>query len=143
MSDLAAWLLSCADTDEREAREATPGPWEVDPRGDVRTNAGTVEDLIGWDSAAHAPKMRTIQAPVIEDCDGCGPALTGADATFIARHDPARVLADCAALRAAVEILSVPDPHDPGEGCEACDTLRILAQPFKGRDGWQDEWGMP
>jgi hypothetical protein len=65
----------------------------------------------------------------------------------IARHDPARVLADCAAKRAIVEL------HTGGHECsitgdhcryihefETCDTLRLLAAPFAPHPDFRDEW---
>jgi hypothetical protein len=81
----------------------------------------------------------------------------------IARHDPARVLAECASKRRIVEL----HPHterviaegyigaNAGFGCEVChdwdgvteglgncDTLRALAQPYADRPGWQEGWGL-
>ena len=87
----------------------------------------------------------------------------------IARHDPARVLADCAAVRAVVG-LHRHEPKGPGPvlydgsrdsnegvfGCAICsrmdddpgwhltggwcDTLLALAQPFAGHDDFKAEW---
>jgi hypothetical protein len=73
----------------------------------------------------------------------------------IARWDPARVLAECAAKRAIVEAhRSRPfefchtclelRPERQGEqitrAYAPCPTLLALAQPFAGRSGWRDEW---
>ena len=58
-------------------------------------------------------------------------------------HDPARVLAECAARRAIVEL----SWHHFGEddyawGMEEAkrQILLLLAQPYRGAEGWRDEW---
>lgn len=64
----------------------------------------------------------------------------------IARHDPARVLANVAALRAVIALhvdlhaCSFFGPGDKGPEPNPCPTLRALAQPFAGREGWQEAW---
>jgi hypothetical protein len=50
-------------------------------------------------------------------------------------------------LHHETELESEPD-HDPmGAGCAECghfdwpcETIRLLAQPYAGRDGWQEQW---
>ncbi len=63
--------------------------------------------------------------------------------------DPARVLANVAALRAVVAIHRWVE-IEPGldrfmdlqaEFDASMSTLRALAQPFAGREGWQEAWG--
>jgi hypothetical protein len=85
----------------------------------------------------------------------------------IARHDPARVLAEVAAKRAILDLHAItvtkvatapfdPDTGEPREPeyevecavcgwvnddpTSGCETLRLLAQPFAGRPGWREEW---
>lgn len=58
----------------------------------------------------------------------------------IARHDPARVLAECKAHRAIVTRYGVPDPHRPAERCTDCDTLYDLAAVFADHPDYQDVW---
>jgi hypothetical protein len=79
-------------------------------------------------------------------------------AEHIARWDPARVLAEVKAKRRILEL------HEPIHGYDAngpvcstcgetsnpgdetvvvrwpCPTIRALAQPYAGQDGWQEEW---
>lgn len=73
---------------------------------------------------------------------GSGPRsiLDGrAVADHIALWDPARVLAEIKAKRAVLSLLAPPDLHRPDEGCQDCEIVRILAQPFADRPGFPDE----
>ena len=67
-----------------------------------------------------------------------------AQADHIARHDPARVLAECAAKRAIVKMHPVDadpcDAHDSMFKSIACDTVRALASAYKDHRGYQKEW---
>lgn len=74
------------------------------------------------------------------DIDSFGSAGLKADARHIARHDPARVLAEVDAKRRIVAFL---DPKDapPGEGAFIADkVLRLLALPYAGRSDYDPEW---
>jgi hypothetical protein len=72
---------------------------------------------------------------------------------FLEHHDPARVLAEVAAKRAIVDVCAEADAKCPADdwpdeaGMEwaalsdqARYLLRLLAQPYAGRPGWQEEW---
>lgn len=119
-----AWLLAQIAADEAAAQAASPGPWHANPESD---EVLAVDDITVCDAfALSGPQLR-------------------ATTTHIATHDPARVLAQCAAFRAIVEL------HEPGGGawctsaCESespagCGTLRALAGIFADRDGWQEAW---
>jgi hypothetical protein len=78
-------------------------------------------------------------------------------AAHIARHDPARVLAEVEAKRAILELhKEVPHKYDthPASYCASCgdqgccghdvdypcETIKALAQPYAGRPGWREEW---
>lgn len=86
-------------------------------------------------------------------------------AGHIARHDPARVLADIAAKRAIVRMhrpvgkadgyYVMPGAIGTGAGCaicdttthhgevyesDACDTLKLLAAPYADRSGYNPDW---
>ncbi|MFH8581709.1 DUF6221 family protein [Streptomyces zaomyceticus] len=84
LTEFLAFLNGCLDEDERTARAATEGPWQVDNEQHaeaITTPTGTV--VVGggrWGG----------EAPVFE---------TTQDALHIARHDPARVLAEVDAKR--------------------------------------------
>lgn len=58
---------------------------------------------------------------------------------------PARVLAECAALRAIVEEHACcPEEGFPDDDCPHCPkVLRLLAQPYAGHPGFRDEWRVP
>ena len=65
----------------------------------------------------------------------------------IARHDPARVLADVAAKRAIVALHSASDGRDPScssidypELAEDCETLRAMLQPFADHPDYDKAW---
>lgn len=126
MSDLIAWLRAQLDEDERVAQavedrsEPWPGQWQNDDGYALRTRNG-------WVLAHNQGKP---YAPGLVD--------------HIARHDPARALAEVDAKR------KILDLHKPvaitGNVCCAdanrypCHTVRLLAQPYAGRPGWREEW---
>jgi hypothetical protein len=157
VSDLATFLARQLDEDERVAREATAGPWRViDERGDQAEieSASTVYEWEHWNKGQ--------PAAVVSDCDGCG-AVAVKDAHHIARHDPARVLADVASKRKILALhseatgftMGYTENFDYGRTPNACNecgtadeyavpwpcpTLRALAQPYAGAEGWQEAW---
>lgn len=126
---LADWLLERIAEDEALAEAATPGPWVVE-YGRALRSASIPDDEEGgttYFSIADKP-----------------------DAAHIARHDPARVLAECAAKRRIISfygdnldaelierqcVLGDKGPH------VAWLTLRALAAPYAGHEGWRAEWG--
>lgn len=80
-------------------------------------------------------------------------------ATHIARHDPARVLAQCAAMRKIVELHQIstervwehswdgPSVQVEERSCvicgwvpTACDTIRALASVWSDHPAFRDEW---
>jgi len=90
----------------------------------------------------------------VEGTDGSEGAIIGdrALAEHIARHDPARVLADCAAKRAIVDehemIGSDLYPEEGSLWCATCtprktgpcQTLRLLALPYADCEGYDPAW---
>ncbi len=95
MDDIATFLAARIDEDEAVAKVATPGPWQVGEGGEVETvklygNPGYMRPLL-----------------VTCDSEGLSPAVDEENAAHIARHDPARVLAEVAAKRAIVEFWSL------------------------------------
>lgn len=110
MNELTTWLRVQLDEDERIARAAHPKLGFV---------LGFVE----------------IGSPEID-----------ADEAHIANWDAERVLAEIAAKRAILDAYERADaaaefPNREGgiaEGLE--DAVRLLAQPYAGRDGWREEW---
>ncbi|WP_422744313.1 DUF6221 family protein [Micromonospora sp. WMMD754] len=71
-----------------------------------------------------------------------------ADREHIARHDPARVLAEVDAKRRVIDVLRGFEPNDewstqPDMGLRqnnAAGALRALALPYADRPGYRDEW---
>lgn len=130
--DLAEWLLEQIAEDEEGARMPPPGPWSYDV-GEPR------------------------ESTVFSDPTGISVALGWRrDTQHIARWNPARVLAECKAKRRIIELHQpVPYESDPFEDCPdayACDecqqtagtypcpTLRVLALPYRDREGYRREW---
>ena len=142
--DLAAWLTAIWD-EEEAAVLAVPDAyrtWEI--RNDWVSG-------IGLD-------IGTTQAPGYIEPE---------HARFIAANDPASVLARIAADRKILELHKIdvrkidhppfdeltgerwPDAYDvicrvcgwaAEDPSSACETVRLLASPYKGREGWQEGW---
>jgi hypothetical protein len=160
--DLPEFLLARIAEDQRLADEANstdPGPWRAEQavpfpggRADgyvetartVRSRAGNDEPDTLWDVEENAVTSLSV-------------------AQHMARHDPARVLAECAAKQAIVELhrheeasSHVPRYEDDEPfGCVICAqptgswitwpegwclTLRLLAQPFADRPDFDPSW---
>jgi hypothetical protein len=62
---------------------------------------------------------------------------THLEAAHIARHDPARVLAECEAKRRIVEVALPGERDDAGERFRI---LRILATVYADHPDYRDEW---
>jgi hypothetical protein len=143
VDELAAFVRQQLDDDERVARRAaeTQGAtWRGGPSM-VEGGPHTVR------------RQDTKELVVLTRQDRPAP---DAAVDHIARWDPARVLAEVEARR---RILAEHKPMDGvGDrivGCHTCSwrddwdelhvehpcpTLRLLAQPYAGRDGWREEW---
>lgn len=144
---LTDFLLARIAEDELVARAATPAPWVDRPMGSE-----------GSDVIAGGNTVLTARRPAR--------CREFADATHIARHDPARVLAECEAKRQIMELHPVyrgariqPVSTDGVDfGCEAChaldrlhsdsliealgycDTLTALAAPYADHPDYNDAW---
>lgn len=141
---IVEFLTARLDEDERLARAATPGPWSPDAPflSDVVTSAllGPVADCaIGTDYRAQSLE----------------------DACHIARHDPARVLAEVAAKRSIIALHAQVDIVGPGgedmaacgacgdttdeylATCWPCDTLKHLAAPYADHPDYDPTWADP
>jgi hypothetical protein len=141
VSDLATWLLDRIAEDEAVARAARQGTWR---------DTGTV--LAGVIAVESYDTVAVCNSSEWGGGEYSYPATAeeAASASHIARHDPARVLAECAAKRRIV------DEHAGGGGsiCSVCadgmwnleraslpcDTLRILALPYAACDGYDPAW---
>ena len=138
-ADLITFLRARLDEDEAVARAATAGPWVESGVGDH-----------GWGVSFSA-----LGSGVEADDSDQGRA----DAAHIARHDPARVLAEVEAKRQIMGLHPViggwedEDGHDRGLGCECCghseeysdrggwcETLRLLALSYADHPDYRDAW---
>ena len=140
MTDLTAFLLARIAEDEAAARacaEAFPSPWEVVDRG----HSATVK--------ADAPNFWVVSA--IDQEQETPGRWPGEHLEHIARHDPARVLAQCAAYRAIVEqwresqISAESDDGGPwSEGMAYAGelALRALASIWGDHPAYEAEWGL-
>lgn len=104
MTDLHAEIEAAIAEDERLAQHAVEGPWDVVEMADFTYGI--------W---SHATGFSG------ED-DHLATANVVPDAEHIARHDPASVLRQTAALR---QILELHRPH-----CLICDPRTIAVEPF-------------
>jgi hypothetical protein len=118
---LVEFLLARLAEDEAAAQRAVPGPWELqgEPRETLVFSAPTgVSVAVGW----------------LRDLD------------HVARHDPARVLAEVAAKRLILEY-APPKAHGTfddgwrrGQMAFHAHTLRLLALPYAGHPDYREEW---
>ena len=147
--DLAAFLTARLDEDERIARAAVipahdapnayqPHPalsrWRYSDGGDVE---------VDWDdSGPYSEPYR-----VTSDSEGFS-SVNDPHGHHIARHDPARVLADVDAKRRIIRLHFGTDLEDPqvahacGEDLEPypCDTLLFLALPYADHPDYNETW---
>ncbi|MFA1548380.1 DUF6221 family protein [Actinomadura chokoriensis] len=121
--DLVEFLRARLARDEQIARDCASAPWRA-------TAAGTIN--IDTDGPAHVAK-----------------AENDAHAEHIARHDPARTLAEAAALRQIVDDYEkhawILDQGHRTPELEAAQNvresvLRLLALPYAAHPAYQEEW---
>jgi hypothetical protein len=148
--NLADWLLEQIAADEAVAQAATPGPWVW------RESRQGHDDLMLESATAREPDplglgrgdFPVVVVRAIYDGGVPGVDIDQSDAAHIAHWDPARVLAECAAKRRIVaHHTPAYDPRGlkPRDVClhpsdNPCPTLRLLAQPYRDRDGYRQEW---
>lgn len=141
VSDLVAFLLARLAEDEQVARAATPGPWVTE---ETFPGASLVQsnlvDMAEWPAQ---------QSANVASESSSGDLRTG-DAMHIARHDPARVLAEVAAKRRIIDrqeqiIASLAGEPLLADGNfltlrDAGAVLRLLALPYADHADYRDEW---
>lgn len=151
VAGLVAWLRAQLDEDERKARAAY-----VKQQGDPEW---WVSEVMGAGGACFTVRSRRDNRPIarvqrLEGYDGGEPGdiLEGrAAAAHIAEHDPARVLREIAckrkllALHAGRHACSDAVPGNETQAMQlfvywTCPTVRILAEAYSDRLGWQEEW---
>jgi hypothetical protein len=126
MDDLVTWLRAQLDEDERVANTATSGPWKADvPMAKDGVFATSIQD---W----------------VADCDyhRMGPFAVH-NAAHIARHDPARTLAEVAARRTIIDRTERSGNIKLAwvEYEVLAGVIRDLALPYVDQPGYREEWG--
>lgn len=110
MSGLTDFLLARIAEDEAVAQAATTGPWRWDGAFEGDPGYATQwghegPDLVSAATSEHAGIEGPADVVLMSwghDADGL--SVTRQDGDHIARHDPARVLAECEAKRRIVEM---------------------------------------
>lgn len=152
MSDLAAFLLARVEDDEAAAKAATNARWEP-----------SIE-IDGWRHGRRTVVAAGGKRVVTVDQTRCHHEPAEPNVDHIARWDPARVLAECAAKRALIGLHADDGPSqgyvggrydemphacgicgthgEYGEYGEPwpCGTLRALAQPYTFHPLFRPEW---
>lgn len=151
---LTEFLLARIAEDEEAARacaEAFPSPWEVADRGwRVRIYAAANVPDVGDHAEPgdeRAPCVIEVEPERHHDLLNQGGWLSDR-VEHIARHDPARVLAECEAKRRIVERCSAPRPGDEWDGLDWDGDLRAVAESvlvalaavYADHPDYRDEW---
>lgn len=138
VDDIVAFLTARLDEDEAVAKAATPGPWRHNPNKHWR-KPGTP----WFEEAVFAGPIGS-EANCVAGTGETDDPQSMADAVHIARHDPARVLAEIAAKRAIVALHAIGvdpcDAHDASLRSIACDTVRIHAAIYADHADYRDDW---
>ncbi|MFB7647108.1 DUF6221 family protein [Streptomyces sp. NPDC056084] len=141
MDDLVQFLRDRLDEDETVAHlAAEPESWmelNRQPRADWHVQLWADPDV-----AAVIADPESSAYPVAATPDGMDERDAEARATHIARHDPARILADVEAKR---QILDGIVGADPGgayitANFTAGDVLGLLALPYADHPDYREEW---
>lgn len=132
--DLVVWLRGQLDVDAHVAasaiQETGGAQWEPDDGGCCVVVSVPDSQRLTGDDGPLVAETRHWQ-----------------NSEYIARHDPAFVLADIAAKRAVLaEVDLVATEHRPGDSdsvarCAQMEyVLRLFAAAYADRDGYRDEW---
>lgn len=150
MSDLTDFLLARIAEDEAVARAASPSPWQY---GDVASVAGgSLYDKTRMIGDLHYEHLGNHDGSIVRHLLSDEADANGA---HIARHDPARVLAECEAKRRIVEehaLVRIDRPDLHPDACAACGchetyptrwpcrTLRYIATAYADHPSYREEW---
>ena len=124
---LTEFLLARIAEDEAVARAATPGPWRVCAEGSEGSR-------IAPEGGTKRERSRFLGI-----MNGRVQPEDGRNAAHIARHDPARVLAECAAKRRIVEGMQ---PFGPIDDINAEEIFALLALPYADHPDYRQEWAL-
>ena len=153
MSDLTEFLLARIAEDEEAAKAASPSPWKY---GDVESVAGgSLYDKTRMIASLHYEQPTDHDGTIVRHLLSDEADANGA---HIARHDPARVLAECEAKRRIVEVHAKIREAYPGmtieenpccAECSAggeypsgwpCATLAAIASIYADHPDYREEW---
>lgn len=145
-SDVADFVLACIDEDEQWARAAvatagaerwqwvdmaTETPVSIDPFTQEHLNDGDAVSLRSVDDLRPWPDFAISHVSVIRS------GVAG----HIARHHPARVLAECTAKRDRIEVALLANDFERDRLDKIGDALlRIDAQVYADRPGYLEDW---
>lgn len=132
---LPEFLLARIGEDEAVARAATPGPWRwaEDPKDGMQSE--TVRTHFDDDDPTSESWPTDVIYATGMHTEGFVRVEPG-DREHIARHDPARVLAECEAKRRMVEMI----PGMPADWDDRDYLLRLLALPYADHPDYDPEW---
>ena len=139
---LLAFFEARLDDDTSAAEAATPGPWWhnpgkqwLGPDAFERYDLAKGEEFVGY-GGPH---------PFTGAVAGTGPAdnpQSMADAAFIARHHPTRVLAEVYAKRAIVKLYRLAVAHQQADVSQAyLDAIRVHAATYGDHPDFDERWG--
>ncbi|HST86678.1 MAG TPA: DUF6221 family protein [Kineosporiaceae bacterium] len=138
---LIEWFRAQLDDDERIALAANPGPWR---RFTDKEHLDPLT-IFGGRWMGDDEKLRNVASVELA-------WVKDGNAEHITRWDPARVLAELRAKRAVLDEVEQESRNAderlrsgghlgyPGAILWRC--VCNLAQPYAGREGWQDEWNV-
>lgn len=139
---ISEFLLARIAEDEEVARAASPSPWsypgiETVAGGTLYDATRRIVDVAYEQSEDHDGQI--VRHLLVPEADANG--------AHIARHDPARVLAECEAKRAIVDAAMVyeegpgdPKPEDPDGGWALSIALRALAAIYADHPDYDEAW---
>jgi hypothetical protein len=123
---------------------------EMYARGAIRESGAEWDRCYEYDELTCIVAIDNDSASVTKNADGLACALDKSTAKFIARFDPARILAECAAKRALLELyvesegadrFRYGDPYQmDGEANAYYAVLEVLAAPYSDHEDYNEEW---
>lgn len=141
--NIAEFLMARIEEDEQVARLAGHSPSErwIEREEDRTLRIDTGVESMGWEFGGGAGVW---DCPDPDDDCGLYCSYAETEASHIARHDPARVLAECKAKRAIVYLHRIGDDpcdaHDANYGSIPCDTILTLAAIYRDHPDFDPEW---